>query len=358
MRHDPFIYVALLVHACDLPHLHVRHDSCTLWHDSCTCVTWLVHTCNMCDMTYTHVRRDSIPGMSAEEAIKGPAVGTRALIACDMAHLRVWHGACRCVPWLLRICDVTQSQVWALKKLSKDLMLAHLHLNVWHAWSNCVTGLMHMRAITHAYMSPDSIPGMSAEEAIKGPAVGTRALIRVTWLIYACDMARVDACHDSCVYMTWLNPRYECWRSYRKTCCWHTSAHTCDVTHPRAWHGTCRCVPWLMHTCDVTQSQVCALKKLSKDLLLAHEHSARWSAISRGVLHIGLFFMSFSYTSISLLSVSFRIYQSFFHRPLFTNIGLFNRVLLIYVGLFSLHRAEHLKRRTYQSLFIGLFSQI
>ena len=206
----------------------------------------------MCDMTHAH---------------------------CDMTHAHVWHDSCTratCATWHTHMWDVTQSQVWALKKLSKDLMLAHLHLNVWHAWSNCVTGLMHMCAMTHAYVWRDSIQGMSTEEAIKGYDTGTFAFKRVTCLIQLRDRTNAHACHNSCIYVTWLNSRYERWRSYQRTCCGHTCTYTCDMTHLRVWHGACRCVPWLMRIYDVTQSQVWVLKKLSKDLLLAHERSYVW----------------------------------------------------------------------------------
>jgi hypothetical protein len=37
------------------------------------------------------------------------------------------------------------------------------------------------------------------------------------------------------------------------------------------------------------ERQIASLRKLAKDLLLAQEESLRWSSISRGVLHLGLF---------------------------------------------------------------------
>ena len=37
------------------------------------------------------------------------------------------------------------------------------------------------------------------------------------------------------------------------------------------------------------ERQIASFRKLAKDLLLAQEESLRWSAISRGVLHLGLF---------------------------------------------------------------------
>ena len=37
--------VTWLIHMCDMTHSHV-------WHDSFTCVTWFIH---MCDMTHSHV---------------------------------------------------------------------------------------------------------------------------------------------------------------------------------------------------------------------------------------------------------------------------------------------------------------
>jgi len=46
--HDSFTCVTWLIHMCDMTHSHV-------WHDSFTCVTWLIH---MCDMTNSHVWLD------------------------------------------------------------------------------------------------------------------------------------------------------------------------------------------------------------------------------------------------------------------------------------------------------------
>ena len=45
-----------------IPHSHGRHDLFTrVWHDSFTCVTWLIH---MCEMTHSHVRHNSFTCMT------------------------------------------------------------------------------------------------------------------------------------------------------------------------------------------------------------------------------------------------------------------------------------------------------
>jgi len=58
---------------CGMTHVMPRH-AC-VWHDSCMCVTWLMH-------------------------------------ACDMTHECVWHDSCMRVTWLMHACDMTHACVW------------------------------------------------------------------------------------------------------------------------------------------------------------------------------------------------------------------------------------------------------
>jgi len=59
----------------------------------------------------------------------------------------------------------------------------------------------------------------------------------VPWLIHMCAMTHSDVCHDSCICVTRLN-------------------HMCDMTHSDVWHDSFRCVTWPIHTCDVTHLRV------------------------------------------------------------------------------------------------------
>jgi len=88
---DAFMWVRWRIHVCDMTHVYVHLDrivgvTCLLhvcdvthanmWHDSFTCVA--------CDMTHAQVSRDS----SYE-----------------------WHAASTCVTWLMHTCDMTH---WCL----------------------------------------------------------------------------------------------------------------------------------------------------------------------------------------------------------------------------------------------------
>ena len=70
---------------------HVTHmvTSCQwhdTWHDSFTCVTWLIH---VCDMTHSYVWHDSFTRVTWRIHMR------------DMTHLYVWHG--------IHMCDMTHT---------------------------------------------------------------------------------------------------------------------------------------------------------------------------------------------------------------------------------------------------------
>jgi len=151
--HDSCTCVTWLMHMCDVTHSHV-------WHDSSTCVTWLIH---MCDMTHSHVWHDSLSCV------------TWLIVMCEMTHSHVWHDSFTFVTWLIHMCDMT-------------------HSHVWHDSLSCVTWLMHMCDMTHPH-------------------------VWVTWLIHMCDMTHCHVWHDSFTCVTWL-------------------IHMCDMTHPHVWHDS------------------------------------------------------------------------------------------------------------------------
>jgi len=80
-----FTCVTWLIHTCDMTHSHE-------WHDSFMCVTWLMH-----DMTHSCVWHDSC--MSA----------TRGICMCDVTHWFVSQDAFTCVTWLIHMCVLTHS---------------------------------------------------------------------------------------------------------------------------------------------------------------------------------------------------------------------------------------------------------
>ena len=94
--------VTWLIHMCDMTHSYV-------WHDSFICVTWLIHVCYM-----THLVRETVVTRV-----------TWLNHLCDMTHSYEWHDSFICVTWLIHMCDMT-------------------HLYVWHDLFKCVTWLIRL----------------------------------------------------------------------------------------------------------------------------------------------------------------------------------------------------------------------
>ena len=86
------------------PHYHTPHSCVCVTHSrvtpiawswlNLTCVTWLIH---MCDMTHSYVWHDSFIFV------------TWLIHICDMTHLYVWPDSFIRVTWLIHTCDMTYS---------------------------------------------------------------------------------------------------------------------------------------------------------------------------------------------------------------------------------------------------------
>jgi len=97
--HDSFKYVTR--------HMDVRNDTCI-------CVAWLNH---MCDMTHSYVWHGSFMSPSnlwrRVYAFDYLSIYVTWLIHLrDMTHSYVWDDSFSCVTWLIRMCDMTHSYVW------------------------------------------------------------------------------------------------------------------------------------------------------------------------------------------------------------------------------------------------------
>jgi len=84
-----------------------------VWHASSTCVTWLIH---LCDMTLSNVSRDSLMRVTWDRRphahVWHDLFTCVAWLICDLTHSYVWHDSFICVPWLSHTWDVLDPRVW------------------------------------------------------------------------------------------------------------------------------------------------------------------------------------------------------------------------------------------------------
>ena len=67
------------------------------------------------------------------------------LCALSLTHLHVWRDSFTCVTWLVHMCDMTPSQVWRMTwaiHVWRDVDVTYSH--VWHDSFTCATCLIHM----------------------------------------------------------------------------------------------------------------------------------------------------------------------------------------------------------------------
>jgi len=275
-RHPAF--VAWLIHMCVVTHLYVWHDSflCVMWgirmcdvahscDDSFICAPrtphvahmapnslhlWLIH---MCDMTHFFFKM------------------------CDMPHSYVWHDSFTCVTWLICMWDVTHSCVFPAwvhtapntRHKCMDFHIHTSHIHVWHYTFICVTWTIHMYdtknscmcGMTRSYVWHDSficVTWLVRMCDMTHSYVWQDSFVCVTWLIRTCDMTRSYVRHDSFIRVTWLVHMCDLTRSHL----WYDSfirvtwlAHMCNKTRSYVRHDFI-CVTWLIHMCDMTHSYV------------------------------------------------------------------------------------------------------
>jgi len=235
MRWSWLMCVTWLTHMCEAIHLRVRH-ACSCRYvaggltldvrDSFVSVSGLIR---MRDMTHSHVWHVSFVFV------------TWLIRMCDMIHSYVWHDSFICVTWLILMCGMTYSHVWldsfiCVMCLIYTCDMAHSY--VWHNLSTCVTWLIRMCDMTHLYVWHDSF-------------------ICVTWLIYMCDMTHLYMWHDLFIRAVWVIRTCDMSNSYVR----HESFirvtrvnHMCDMMYSYVWHGTllhARCAWSMLIVCDL-----------------------------------------------------------------------------------------------------------
>jgi len=195
MCRDSFIYVAWLIHRCDMTHSYMRHDS--FIH-----VLWLIH---ICGMTYPYVWYD---------------LSVTYSFVCDMTHSYESGGAIS-VAWLIHMCHMTHSYE------SHDLCVTYSYvcdmlIHTWVRWSHACgmtqSYVSHHFRMTYLYVCDTYVWHICMCVTWLVPHV--RHVELATWLVH---MSQAEPClwHDSIIWITSLVCNIF-------VCSWQ-DAFTCDI---------------------------------------------------------------------------------------------------------------------------------
>jgi len=126
------------IYKYDMTHMYVWTTHAYTWNNSCTCVTWLIH---MCDMTQSN----------------SCTCATWLIHMFDTTQSHARHDSFTCVTWPIHTCDMTRDwlvtwiiYVWLMtwrfffRDMTRDMT------QIFHSW------LIHMRDVTHSHAWRDS----------------------------------------------------------------------------------------------------------------------------------------------------------------------------------------------------------
>jgi len=250
------VHTPNIMHMCAMTHSHVLHDSCTCvtWlihirsttqdlergthaqhhayvcHDSFTCMTWLMH---MCDMTHSYTI--NYPRSWAKYAHPTSFICVPWPIhMCAMTHSYVCHDSFICEPWLLHTYEMSRSYVrhdtmryhqlhtiWSEMRVIMYVISLFLSLIVTYdpfSLSHCHIWLFLSLSLSHMTLSPslsvtyDSFSYTSSQSVRRSRqfrGVWRNVLTCVTWLIShdSYHMTHITwlISHDmSFIHVTWL----------------------------------------------------------------------------------------------------------------------------------------------------------
>ena len=246
-------------------------------YHSFSCVPWLLH---IYDMTQSNLWHDSFMFVTLHTH------------TCHMTHSLVSHDSFFGVAWLILLCAMTYSYVWHDSFICVTCLLymcAIAHSDVWHASFFCVTWPIILCAMTHSYVWHDSF-------------------LCVTWLLHTCPITHAYVWHDSFFGVIWLILLRATNHSY----VWHDSfmcvtwlIYVCDMTHLCVWHDSFMCathdsfirVTWSIHVCDMTHAYV-------HDMTHSRAHVTHHSCIYVQRVFIYIFFFCRAQVSPSLYGVA------------------------------------------------------
>ena len=195
--HDSSSYTRVTLHITCVATCMTRSY---VWHDSFICVTWLVH---MWDMTRSYAWHESF------------ICFTWLVHVCDMTHWYVWHDAFICWTWLVYTCDRAHWYVWQDSLMCVCLWLIHI-CDIIHSYV-CVCVCVCLCVLQDSFTCVKQ-------------SIHTCDIIRVTWLVYTCDMTPLYVWHDSFVCVTWI------------IICVTWIIHMCDMTAIYVWRNSFMCM--------------------------------------------------------------------------------------------------------------------
>jgi len=131
VSHDSFTCVTWLIYTCDMTHSSewcainacTWHCGaiCSVWHDAFICVTWLIH---VRDMIHSCAWHDSFMSGAVCSVCYDLFMCFR--FSCDMTHSRVWHDWFIRVTWLIQVSDARYLHVLGTVALSVVCDMTHL----------------------------------------------------------------------------------------------------------------------------------------------------------------------------------------------------------------------------------------
>ena len=184
-----------------LIHLRGMARSCA-WHDSFTCVTWLIYMCG------------GLRGVTAASRAEPSCVWHDSFTRVAKPYLYAWHDVFIRVTWLIYMCDMT-------------------HLHVWRSlWCSCRFSRRAFICVTWLIQTCDTL-FLCAWHAL---------FIRVTRLIYMSDMT-----HSYMQRSSWCSCHFSRWDFI----CVTRLVRMCDTPHLYAWHDLFIYVPLLIYKCDI-----------------------------------------------------------------------------------------------------------
>ena len=186
---------------------------------------------------------------------------------CDTTHSNVWHDSITCVIWLIHMCDMTHSYKW---HDSFICVTSSRRCRVWRdSFMRATYSFIGVTCLIHVCDTGCRVtlnPANTPTCVWVYVCVCVCVCVCAAWRIHTCEMIHVSIRGNTWQYVAWLN--HLCAMTYSYV---GRRIHTCGTARPHVWRDSCisvailthgvwhdssTCVTWLIHTCDMTHSQV------------------------------------------------------------------------------------------------------